>query len=177
MVAQGSFNDVADANTCPRHPRMAGALTDASHKRSRSNSYSRRRRQFFRRRYCLALLLLVFIVRAFVRRAAPSTEPTASIQQKAYNLSPKPRPTCPWSAWHTLRYSPLSYPTRRINTYIAMNLYQNEDVLPTFFQEFPIVINHLGSRSVYVSIYENNSEDKTQELLGLCELYSRPPPH
>ncbi|KAF8320409.1 hypothetical protein DL93DRAFT_2074035 [Clavulina sp. PMI_390] len=48
-----------------------------------------------------------------------------------------------------------------------MNLYQNEEVLPTFFQELPIILEQLGPENVYVSIYENNSEDKTQELLGL----------
>lgn len=147
---------------------MAGALTEASHKRSRSNSYSPRRRSpVFRRRYCVALCLCVFFALVYFRRAAPPTGSTASVQQKAYSLARKRRPTCPWSTWHTLRYSPLSHSTRPINTYLAMNLYQNEDVLPTFFQELPIIINRLGPRNVFVSIYENNSEDKTQELLGL----------
>lgn len=151
---------------------MAGVLTGASHKRGRSNSYSLRRRSFaFRRRYCLVLFLFVFLVREFTKRLTPLAESTVSVQQKAYNLAPKRRPTCPWSAWHTLRYSPLSHTTRRFNTYLAMNLYNNEDVLPTFFQELPIVINHLGSRNIFVSIYENNSEDKTQELLGLRASY------
>jgi alpha-1,3-mannosyltransferase len=150
---------------------MAGALTEASHRRSRSNSYSPRRRpSIFRQRYCIALCLCVFFALAYLRRAAPPAGSTASLQQKAYNLVQKPRPTCPWSTWHMLRYSPLSHSTRPINTYLAMNLYQNEEVLPTFFQELPIIINHLGPRNVFVSIYENNSEDKTQKLLGLRAL-------
>lgn len=48
-----------------------------------------------------------------------------------------------------------------------MNLYQNEEILPTFFQELPIIINQLGAENVFVSVYENNSDDKTQELLGI----------
>lgn len=52
-----------------------------------------------------------------------------------------------------------------------MNLYQNEEVLPTFFQELPIIISQLGPENVFVSVYENNSDDKTQELLALRTLF------
>lgn len=147
---------------------MAGALTHPSHKKSRSNSSFSGRALNLRRRYYFSLFAFIIFVFYYTRTPTPTSTSTASVQQKAYNLAPKRRPTCQWSTWNSLRYAPLLHPSRRVTTFLAMNLYQNEEVLPNFFQELPIILNQLGPQNVFVSIYENNSEDKTQELLKLC---------
>lgn len=148
---------------------MAGALTHASHhKHNRSNSSLTSRVIKLKRRYWVAVFVFgLFVVVQLFRRPRPPAGSVAFVQQKAYDVAPRRRPTCPWSTWNTLRYAPLSHPSRRITTFIAMNFYQNEEILPTFFQELPIIINQLGPENVFVSIYENNSDDKTQELLGI----------
>ncbi|TFK23846.1 hypothetical protein FA15DRAFT_620269 [Coprinopsis marcescibilis] len=50
--------------------------------------------------------------------------------------------------------------------YIAANLYNSEKVLPTWTKELNLLIDHIGQQNVFVSIYESNSADATQELLG-----------
>ncbi|KAI0314893.1 cryptococcal mannosyltransferase 1-domain-containing protein [Amylostereum chailletii] len=86
----------------------------------------------------------------------------APFQESAYAIAPRrKRPQCSWRPWHEDRYADLA----QKNIFIAINLYNNEDVLPTFFQEFPLLIERLGRHRVYISIYENNSKDKTVELL------------
>ncbi|OMJ12766.1 Alpha-1,3-mannosyltransferase CMT1, partial [Smittium culicis] len=47
-----------------------------------------------------------------------------------------------------------------------MNLYDNEENIPYITQELTLVFKHLGPENVFLSIYENNSEDKTKELLN-----------
>ncbi|KAI0311465.1 cryptococcal mannosyltransferase 1-domain-containing protein [Amylostereum chailletii] len=92
----------------------------------------------------------------------------AQVQQSAYALVPnRRRPTCTWQPWHDARYASLSGAPK--NIFFAMNFYNNEDVLPTFFQEFPLLLQRLGTNRVYVSIYENGSEDNTPELLDEFE--------
>ncbi|KAH7104564.1 cryptococcal mannosyltransferase 1-domain-containing protein [Auriculariales sp. MPI-PUGE-AT-0066] len=49
--------------------------------------------------------------------------------------------------------------------FICANFYENEDILPRWTQEMVKVIQYLGTSNVFVSIYENNSEDYTPALL------------
>jgi len=48
-----------------------------------------------------------------------------------------------------------------------MDFYDSEHILPTFFQELPILLQHLGPQNVYISIFENGSSDTTPKLLNL----------
>ncbi|KAI0317050.1 cryptococcal mannosyltransferase 1-domain-containing protein [Amylostereum chailletii] len=89
-----------------------------------------------------------------------------TIQTDAYTLAPNHRPVCLWQSWQHTRYARLS---ENHSIYLAANFYNNEDVLPTFFQELPILLHHLGPKHVYVSIYENGSTDKTGSLLILLD--------
>jgi alpha-1,3-mannosyltransferase len=88
-------------------------------------------------------------------------------QQHAYALvGGGARPTCTWQRFHNQRFAGFDDAPR--NVFTAINFWNNEHVLPTFFQEFPAVVEKLGREHVYVSIYENGSEDKTPEMLQLC---------
>ena len=113
---------------------------------------------------------------------APSSAPLASttvnpridlIQQVAYWVSPTSRPTCNLEPWHDNRYASLRNST---NIFLAMNFHDNEDVLPTFFQEIPKLLDFLGPERVFISIYENGSTDRTPRLLRHCEYLSLPLP-
>jgi alpha-1,3-mannosyltransferase len=113
-------------------------------------------------------IVLLLLVGYPIRRSRQQTRRVSRallLQKEAYAIAPKLRPTCPWTKWHTSRYSSLSNSPKTI--FLALNLHQNEGVLPTFFQELPIVLHQLGPQNVFVSVYENGSEDKTQVLLGL----------
>ncbi|OMJ21811.1 Alpha-1,3-mannosyltransferase CMT1 [Smittium culicis] len=57
-------------------------------------------------------------------------------------------------------------PKRKNRYFFAMNLYDNEENIPYITQELTLVFKHLGPENVFLSIYENNSEDKTKELLN-----------
>ncbi|KZV67558.1 glycosyltransferase family 69 protein [Peniophora sp. CONT] len=87
------------------------------------------------------------------------------------------RPVCPLQDWHEARYAPLRDASK--NVFIAANLYNSENILPTFFQELPVLIEHLGKESVFVSVYESNSKDRTPEMLQLLEgvLFALGVPH
>lgn len=50
--------------------------------------------------------------------------------------------------------------------FIAMNLYNNEAVIPFMIRELARLIDFLGIENVFISVYENGSKDKTPELLG-----------
>ncbi|VDB99758.1 unnamed protein product [Peniophora sp. CBMAI 1063] len=84
------------------------------------------------------------------------------IQQVAYWVSPAARPTCNLEPWHNERYASLRNSS---NVFLAMNLHDNEEVLPTFFQEIPKLLDFLGPERVFISIYENGSSDRTPRLL------------
>lgn len=132
-------------------------------------------------RYAI-LLLVVFVL--FVMNVFPGVgyistprisssglgREVTSLQKKAYTLVDRRRPTCRQTSWHQKRYAPLHSTTasRTINIFLAINFYNNEEVLPTFFQELPLLLHHLGPHQVFVSVYENGSDDKTPELLKLC---------
>lgn len=67
----------------------------------------------------------------------------------------------------TERYAPLSRGTTRY--LIAANFRNSEEVLPTTIEQLLQLALFLGPRSVDVSIYENDSSDKTRELLKVFE--------
>ncbi|KZV72337.1 glycosyltransferase family 69 protein [Peniophora sp. CONT] len=135
--------------------------------------------QFFRtRRHVYLLLFLFAIFSLFFTSHRPRISlyklslghrgrdaELAFLQQKVYEMQVTDKPTCLWQRFHEERYSQLGEDKK--NVYIAMNFYNNEYVLPTFFQEFPHVVRRIGAERVFVSIYENGSEDKTAELLGM----------
>jgi hypothetical protein len=74
-----------------------------------------------------------------------------------------------------LDLEPISRPNDRF--YMAINFFNNEEILPHFMSEFFKLVNFLGKDNVFVSIYENGilqynrfeheigSKDKTKELL------------
>ncbi|KAI0034270.1 cryptococcal mannosyltransferase 1-domain-containing protein [Vararia minispora EC-137] len=96
--------------------------------------------------------------------SALRTARIARIQKIAYDMSNGQRPVCSWNTWHAERYGRLENSGK---LFLAMNLHNNEDVLPTFFQELPHLLQHLGPDHVYVSIYENGSGDRTPQMLNL----------
>jgi hypothetical protein len=49
--------------------------------------------------------------------------------------------------------------------YIAANLYNNEQILSTWTYEINRFIDYIGKENIYISIVENNSIDKTKEIL------------
>lgn len=49
--------------------------------------------------------------------------------------------------------------------YIASNLFNSERILPRYSEALLQFIEDVGPRNVYVSIYENDSQDRTPELL------------
>lgn len=116
--------------------------------------------------FLLAVVILaLYIVCFYVRAIWWGADPIASIQRDVYTYARKQRPSCPMRAWQRERYANIKLENRTV--FIAANLYNNEDVLPTFFQELPVLLQYLDSTNVYVSIYENGSTDKTPHLLGL----------
>jgi alpha-1,3-mannosyltransferase len=98
----------------------------------------------------------------------PPVDPALShVQQKAYALGGT-RPVCPLREWHVERYNGLNNTT---TVFLAVNFYNNQDILPNFFQELPVLLRHLGPERVYVSVFENGSTDHTPQMLALCALH------
>jgi len=54
--------------------------------------------------------------------------------------------------------------------YIAVNLYNNEDIMPQFSDQIMMLAQFLGPANVYFSAFENGSTDKTREALRSLEL-------
>jgi len=140
-------------------------------------------RALLRSRYALLIFLLPFIVfvlwihppsRHFLNFGETESQNLLRVvQTQAYHLaSQKARPTCHFTQWHQSRYTSLAprEDTAPKNIFLAMNFMNNEDVLPTFFQELPIMLNHLGPERVFVSVFENGSNDKTPDLLHLLDI-------
>ena len=134
-------------------------------------------------RYILVLLLSLALLLHNLRSIhlhRQQSEKLSTLQSSVFSSMESRRPVCNWTEWHRSRYASLKYSflwPRPI--FLAMNFYNNEGVLPTFFQELPILLEHLGPTTVYVSIYENESSDRTPELLQKCKsrvvLYLRVP--
>ncbi|SRR5258708_742539 len=122
-----------------------------------------------RPRYILVLLLSLVLVSYHLRTAQLLRQRRimiSELQRSVYSSTEERRPTCDWTEWHVSRYASLkSNFASSSPIFLAINLYNNEQVLPTFYQELPILLEHLGPQQVYVSIYENGSSDMTPELL------------
>lgn len=50
--------------------------------------------------------------------------------------------------------------------FFVANMYNNEEVLPNWINEFMELANILGTENVFLSIFENDSRDSTSDLLG-----------
>ncbi|KZV75509.1 glycosyltransferase family 69 protein [Peniophora sp. CONT] len=116
---------------------------------------------------CFASIYVALTFTALTPSSAPLSPTRVNprinlIQQIAYWVSPAARPTCSLESWHNERYASLRNST---NIFLAMNLHDNEEVLPTFFQEMPRLLDFLGPERVFISIYENGSSDRTPRLL------------
>ncbi|KZV65968.1 glycosyltransferase family 69 protein, partial [Peniophora sp. CONT] len=116
--------------------------------------------------FLLAIVVLaLYIVYFYVHALWWGADPVASIQRDVYKYARNRRPTCSMRPWQRERYAHVDHANRTV--FIAANLYNNEDVLPTFFQELPLLLRYLGPANVYISVYENGSTDKTPHLLQL----------
>jgi len=49
--------------------------------------------------------------------------------------------------------------------FFAMNFFNNEEILPNFIQEFERLVLAIGVEKIFLSVYENDSADRTKELL------------
>ena len=97
-------------------------------------------------------------------------EKISDLQSSVFSSMENRRPICNWTEWHESRYASLKNTFFRPRPiFLAVNFYNNGEVLPTFFQELPILLQHLGPTTIYVSIYENGSSDATPELLQKCK--------
>jgi len=107
----------------------------------------------------------------------------------SHPLFDHPSPSCRLNSYHQDRYAPLtpSYSSRtrkfgtphdqkrnQLNYYIAINLYDSADVLPTLVRALYRLLTSLGPRRFHVSIYENGSQDSTPaQLVLLTEILGR----
>ncbi|SPC61320.1 uncharacterized protein UHOD_01270 [Ustilago sp. UG-2017b] len=65
---------------------------------------------------------------------------------------------------------PASLASRQpFKVFIASNLYNNQEILPTYMSSLKKLINHLGPDNVFVSIYESHSTDQTKPMLAQLE--------
>jgi hypothetical protein len=80
-------------------------------------------------------------------------------------------PSCGLSKAEKKRYAPLR---RGGRIYIAINLLQNEELMPTLTRELLSLLRELGPDRAFVSIYENASMDLTvMHLRLLCTVSPR----
>lgn len=68
-----------------------------------------------------------------------------------------------------LKSSPASRiapPPQPLKVFIASNLYNSQDILPTYSASLKGLVHHLGAHNVFVSIYESHSTDQTKSMLS-----------
>ncbi|OMJ24319.1 Alpha-1,3-mannosyltransferase CMT1 [Smittium culicis] len=58
-----------------------------------------------------------------------------------------------------------NYLKNKKKIFFALNIFNNEDIIPYIIQEITLLIRFLGPENVFLSIYENGSHDKSKELL------------
>ncbi|OMJ17479.1 Alpha-1,3-mannosyltransferase CMT1 [Smittium culicis] len=58
-----------------------------------------------------------------------------------------------------------NYLKNKKKIFFAINIFNNEDIIPYIIQEIALLIRFLGPENVFLSIYENGSNDKSKELL------------
>ncbi|KAF8321945.1 cryptococcal mannosyltransferase 1-domain-containing protein [Cantharellus anzutake] len=105
------------------------------------------------------------LLRAPRRHPFQNLTRVAEIQRKAWALTPFSRATCQFQEWHEMRYASLRNSGK--NVFLAMNLHNNAQTFPTIISQMPEVLKFLTPSSIHVSIYENGSEDATQQFLVL----------
>ncbi|KAJ2461149.1 hypothetical protein GGI03_005107 [Coemansia sp. RSA 2337] len=49
--------------------------------------------------------------------------------------------------------------------FVAINLYNNEQILPNMATQLLALADRLGHDRIFISVYENGSKDKTREIL------------
>ncbi|KAJ1032379.1 hypothetical protein NDA16_000406 [Ustilago loliicola] len=62
--------------------------------------------------------------------------------------------------------TPASTAPQPMKLFIASNLYNNQEILPTYTSSLKKLIHHLGPDNVFVSIYESHSIDHTKPMLA-----------
>lgn len=73
--------------------------------------------------------------------------------------------TSPHRGLSDFHYEPSSNQT----VFIAIDLYNSEELFPSFSVSLLQLAHHIGEENVYVSIYESNSQDHTKQRLILLE--------
>lgn len=59
-----------------------------------------------------------------------------------------------------------STPIQPLKVFIASNLYNSQEILPTYTASLKSLAQHLGTDNVFVSIYESHSTDRTKSMLA-----------
>ena len=102
--------------------------------------------------------------------------------QDTYARTGDPKIGCSLDPWHSLRYAALKdsskpHPSASklkangTTIFMAMNLYNNAPLFASLVEQLPETILFLGVQNVYLSIYENNSDDETGIMLVLREFF------
>ncbi|GJJ15968.1 hypothetical protein Clacol_010247 [Clathrus columnatus] len=109
----------------------------------------------------------------FVLNSNPITQ-KGSLQeaysQTAQFTAPKYRPACALvpTLSNDPRFTSLQSGQKSItNVYLALNLINNKNILPTFLHELPTFISYLHNHRFFISILENGSSDMTPGFLVL----------
>jgi len=59
-----------------------------------------------------------------------------------------------------------SSPHQPLKVFVASNLYNGQEILPTYTSSLKSLVQHLGTDNVFVSIYESHSTDRTKPMLA-----------
>ncbi|PWA02153.1 hypothetical protein BB558_001714 [Smittium angustum] len=54
--------------------------------------------------------------------------------------------------------------------FFAMNLYNNQEIIPHIIQELLRLFEYLGPQNIYFSLYENGSVDSSKPILGMFKI-------
>ncbi|KAF8603333.1 hypothetical protein BDV93DRAFT_508560 [Ceratobasidium sp. AG-I] len=94
--------------------------------------------------------------------------PIAALRSSFVVASTPTYPSCGASGSAKERYASLRQGGR---IFIAINLLQNEELMPTLLRELPALLRELGPERFFVSVYENASMDLTvMHLRLLCKI-------
>ena len=142
----GVFNPTSDSHTPAATPVTAHARRSRTCRPARVQFYSRSIQ------YLLAVLWFLAIVEwlFFQPNLPPRTAPLGDEMASFINISPQTS---------TTKRPPMK-------VFIASNLYNSEEILPTYTSSLKGLITQLGSGNVFVSIYESHSKDQTKSMLA-----------
>jgi len=68
------------------------------------------------------------------------------------------------------RYENLATAFKSDSFFIAVNMFNNQEVAPDFFFQLNMLIMYLGRSNVFISIFENGSHDQTKTFLGIFKV-------